>query len=92
LADIAGDEGMTSTAIDRVKSRKNFYRNLYRKEIILLMALLLMMFVWVVMIVYVATHRKVSDFYASSSNGIITPLKPMPVPNRSNKPLLEDVD
>jgi hypothetical protein len=72
---------MVSTVLEKVKSRKFFYRDLYRKELVLLIALI---------IVVAANHlRTVPYFYASSSDGILTPLTAMSQPNRSDKAMLQ---
>ena len=75
--------------LEKTKSRKFFYRDLYRKELTLLIILTIMACVWVVLIIWVATHRVVPSFYSSSSDGILTPLTVMSAPNRSNKVMLE---
>jgi hypothetical protein len=82
---------MVGMVLEQIKSRKFFYRNLYRKELIFLIAFLLMAIMWIVLIVIVAIDHMhtVPSFYATSSDGILTPLKPMPQPNRSAKAMLE---
>lgn len=80
---------MINTAIDETKSRKGFYRNLYRKELVVLIVLLVSQLVLIGMIMYVITHQTNPDFYATSSDGKLTPLKAMPAPNNSGVPLLK---
>jgi len=88
------DGGMSiviNTYIDRVKNRKNFFLNSYRKGLLILIFLLGMQVVWIMMIMFILFDRQgvIPDFYASSSNGMLTQLKPLPAPNMSDKPLLE---
>jgi hypothetical protein len=82
---------MVSTVLEKVKSRKFFYRDLYRKELVLLIALIIMSAVWIALIIVVAANhlRTVPYFYASSSDGILTPLTAMSQPNRSDKAMLQ---
>jgi hypothetical protein len=80
-----------NTNIDKIKSKKNFYIKAYRKELKVLIFLLGMQVLWIMMIMFVVIDRQgvIPRFFASSSVGILTPLKPLPVPNTSDKPLLE---
>ena len=82
---------MINTMIDNVKSHKNFYGKVYRKELIFLMALILTQVILIIMIMYIIIirHNEIPAFYSSSSDGILTPLKPLGAPNQSAKPLLE---
>jgi hypothetical protein len=80
---------MINTAIDQVKARKFFYRNYYRKGLNLLIVLLALEFVLTGISFVIIKDYKIPKFYASSSDGILTSLKPMPEPNRSNKFLLD---
>jgi len=82
---------MIGTVIQKAKSRKFFYRDLYRKELVLTIVFGIMAAVWLVLIMFVAVDhlRAVPYFYASSSDGILTPLTAMSQPNRSNKAMLE---
>lgn len=82
---------MANTIIEQVKSRKFFYRNLYRKELVLLIIFIAMAIMWIglIMSVSIKHSRTVPDFYASSSDGILTPLQALSQPNRSSKAILE---
>ncbi len=82
---------MSGVLLDQIKSRKFFYRNLYRKELIALIILAMMAVVWIILIAWVALDhmRTVPSFYACSSDGILTPLKALSQPNRSDKAILE---
>jgi len=80
---------MINTAIEKIKLRKGFYRDLYRKELLILIIFLVSQFVIIGMVMYVFTNQNMPPFYASSSDGILTPLKAMPTPNRSDTPLLK---
>jgi len=80
---------MINTAIDQVKARKFFYRNYYRKGLNILIGMLALEFILTGFSFVIVKDYKVPKFYASSSDGILTPLRSMPEPNRSNKFLLE---
>ena len=82
---------MVGMVLHNVKARKFFYRNLYRKELVLLIVLTITAAIWAALIMVVAIDhmRTVPYFYASSSDGILTPLRAMPVPNNTAKALLE---
>ncbi len=80
---------MINTAIEKIKSRKGFYRDLYRKELLVLIVFVVTQIVLIGMVMYVFSNQKVPAFYASSSDGILTPLQAMPAPNRLNTPLLK---
>jgi hypothetical protein len=77
-----------NTTIEKIKERKHFYRDLYRKELIILIVLMISQFVLVGLVMYGFMDQKIPAFYASTSDGILSPLKAMPAPNRSDKPLL----
>lgn len=80
---------MINTAIEKIKSRKNFFRDLYRKELVVLTVFLFSQIILIGTVMYVFTNQKMPSFYASSSDGILTSLKSMPVPNRSDTALLK---
>lgn len=79
---------MTNTLIDQVKSKKFFYRDYYRRTIKVLVVCQFIIVALIAALFYFATHRPIPGFYASSSNGVITPLKPLNQPNYSNTALL----
>lgn len=79
---------MTNTIIEQVKKQKFFYRDAYRKVAKLLVVCQFIIIVLIALLFYFATHQPVPGFYASSSNGIITPLRPLNQPNYSNTALL----
>jgi hypothetical protein len=78
-------------AIEHAKAKKNFYSTAYRKELIFLIASLVIQGILILMIIFFMLdyQTKLPGFYSSSSDGQILPLKPLPVANQSNKPLLE---
>lgn len=79
---------MTNTLIDAVKVQKFFYRDRYRAAIKLLVVCQFIIILLIPLVFYFGTHRPVPGFYASSSNGAITPLNALNEPNYSNKALL----
>lgn len=80
-----------SLMLENVKNRKHFHRNLFRKELVVLMVSTIMVLIWVILIMIVAADhmRTVPSFFACSSDGLLTPLNPMSQPNRSDKAILE---
>lgn len=80
---------MINTVIEQVKSQKYFYRNIYRKALNILIVILFIEAILTAALIYVVTHRPLPYFYASSSDGILTPLKALPEPNRSSTAMLE---
>lgn len=79
---------MTNTILEQVKAQKYFYRDYYRKAAKLLVICQFVIVALIAALFYFATHRPVPGFYASSSNGAITPLTALSQPNYSNTALL----
>lgn len=71
---------MTNTVIELVKAQKFFYRDNYRKALKVLFFCQFLILVLVIVNFYFATHRTIPGFYASSSDGFITPLKSLDKP------------
>ena len=79
---------MINTTIGQIKQRRFFYRGFYLKGLNMLLVLLAIEIVLAGVVLYISAHRQIPAFYASSSDGILSPIKAMPSPNLSNKPLL----
>jgi hypothetical protein len=78
-----------SELLERVKARKFFYRNYYRKAAGLLIIALALIVILSVSVVYVYLQRTIPAYYATSSDGKLVPLTPLNSPNYSNTPLIQ---
>ena len=65
---------MAELSNDLIKQQKNFYRELYRKDIKGLIGIFIIMSILVIGISYVSTHRPAPTYYATSSDGALVPL------------------
>jgi intracellular multiplication protein IcmL len=75
--------------LELVRLRNNFYRDNYRRVVF---ALLLMIFICIGLVVtigYLVTHRPAPQYFATSSDGRITPLYPLNEPMVSTSELLQ---
>lgn len=80
---------MTDDALVAVTLRNEFYRDSYRKVMI---ALLLCIFIILSLIgafVYIITHPPAPQYFATTTDGRITPLVPLDQPNLSQSALLQ---
>jgi hypothetical protein len=80
---------MINTIVAQTKSRRTFYRDFYKKGLSVLIVLLGLEVLMTMAIMFVFLHEAMPTFYASSSDGILTPLKAMPEPNRSTTAMLQ---
>jgi hypothetical protein len=65
---------MAEQSNDLIKQQKNFYRELYRRDIKGLIGIFIIMGLLVIGITYMATHRPDPTYYATSSDGALVPL------------------
>lgn len=79
---------MINWTVERSKTRKNFYRDYYRKAISVLVGVLFLQVIVLAATMYVFLHRTKPQFYSSSSDGELTKLTALAVPNNSNVPLI----
>lgn len=80
---------MSTEALDRVKERKNFYRDHYRAACNILGLVLLIILFLILLIFYLYLTRQPPAFYATSSDGKLVSLVPLDAPNYSDKPLIQ---
>lgn len=80
---------MISDQLALVKTRKNFYRDNYRRACTALLISLALILVLSFLVAYLFIQRSLPDFYATSMNGRLTHLTPFSTPNYSSKPLIE---
>ncbi len=80
---------MINRVVEQSKTRKNFYRDYYRKAVSVLVGVLFLQVIVLAATMYVFLHRTVPQFYSSSSDGDLTKLTALSAPNNSNNPLIE---
>ncbi len=80
---------MASEALEKVKGRKNFYRDYYRGACNVLWLVLLVILMLSLAIIYIYISRQPPDFYATSYDGKLVSLTPLETPNYSSKPLIQ---
>lgn len=80
---------MSRTSWELIKGHKNFYVNVYRRGLTILIGSVLLNVGIGLLIAFAYFHQPVRDYYATS--GITPPIKlnPMSAPNMSSQPLLE---
>ena len=79
---------MSQQSVREIKLRKGFYRNSFRRAVVMLILSLIVNLSLIAVIYYKLVTKPGHDFYATS--GIKPPIKldPMPTPNYSSKYLL----
>jgi intracellular multiplication protein IcmL len=80
---------MLSEILEKIKLRKNFYRDCYFRALSFLVFSFAVVIILLLMIVVLATNRGEPSYYATSSSGVITPLNALTQPNYSHTPLIE---
>jgi intracellular multiplication protein IcmL len=71
---------MSTDALELVRLRNNFYRDNYRRLVGILLVLIFINLGLIGSIVYLITHRPAPQYFATSTDGRITPLYPMSEP------------
>lgn len=69
---------MIGPSLDEIKNRKNFYRNNFRRAGMMLWFATIVIFVLTVIIIYQDIRKPAPYYYATSSDGRITQLIPVP--------------
>ncbi len=72
---------MTVASIPAIKSKENFYRNLYRKNLSFIVILLALLFIITIICAYDFLTRSAPRFYAASSNGNVIEVRPLGINN-----------
>lgn len=80
---------MTRPSLEDIKSQKNFFRNLYRRSVIMLMIMNFLSYALFAACIFVWLTQAPSDYYSTS--GVTNPiqLQPLDQPNRRSVPLLK---
>lgn len=80
---------MLADALDKIKKRKNFYRDCYFYALNLLFFNFSIIIVLGMVTIFLALTRVEPHYYATSISGITTPLSALKQPNYSSTPLIE---
>jgi len=80
---------MADDAVEIVKLRNEFYRDNYRKVVLALLLSCTVVVVLVGALTYIITHPPAPQYFATSTDGRITPLVPLDQPNLSTAALLQ---
>lgn len=80
---------MAQDALTVVALRNKFYKDSYRKVLMVLLLSLVLNFSLGAVLVYLITHPPKPRYFATSVNGRITPLFPLNEPNQSDAAVLQ---
>jgi len=80
---------MAESALEVVQMRKNFYRDSYRRVVIALLVMVITNLLLAFIIYYLATHQPEPKYFATSTDGRITPIYPLTAPMVSEAALLQ---
>lgn len=79
---------MISNYLEAIRSRKNFYRDNYRRATSALLVMMIIICCLIVAIIYVYFTQPPKDYYASNNAGGLAKLTPLNKPNMSATPLI----
>lgn len=80
---------MAQDALEVVTLRNNFYRDSYRRVLLILLLSIVINIGLSSLLYYIFTHPPKPKFFATSINGRITPLFPLNLPNQSDGAVLQ---
>lgn len=80
---------MADNAIEIVRLRNEFYRDNYRRLVMILLLSIVIIFLLGGSLIYIWTHPPSPRYFATATNGRIIPLVPLDEPNLSNAALLQ---
>src|SRR5262245_58488610 len=80
---------MAENALELVRLRNEFYRDSYRRVMMILLLAILVIFILAGSLTYVLTHPPAPRYFATDSTGRIIPLIPLDRPNLSTSALLQ---
>lgn len=80
---------MVDDAVELVRLRNNFYRDNYRRVVGSLLLMIVIMLLLITVIFYQITHRPEPQYFATSTDGRITPLFPLSEPMIAPNELLQ---
>jgi len=81
---------MASQLFDHVKSRRNFYRDCYRREAQILYVIIILIVLMFGANLYMYAVRGESQYFATSNEGGVVSLRAMNAPNYADQPLMSD--
>jgi len=76
---------MVHDALEVVKLRNDFYRDSYRKLVVIMILAMLVIGGLTFTVVYMVTHRPMPTYFASTDTGRIIPLIPLDQPNLTDQ-------
>lgn len=80
---------MAEDALTVVALRNDFYRDSYRKVMIILLVSVLLNVGLGAILYYIVSHPPLPKYFATSINGRITPIVPMDLPNQSDSAIAQ---
>jgi len=80
---------MVDDAVELVRLRNNFYRDNYRRVVGALLLMIIINLLLVIMVFYQITNRPSPQYFATSTDGRITPLYPLSEPMVAPNELLQ---
>ena len=80
---------MAQDALKTVALRNSFYRDSYRRVLIVLLISIIINISLAAVLVYMITHPPLPRYFATSINGRITPLFALDEPNQSDSAVLQ---
>lgn len=80
---------MADDAVEVVRLRNDFYRDNYRKVVLALLLSISIVVTLIGALTYIITHPPVPQYFATTTDGRITPLVPLDQPNLSSAALLQ---
>jgi len=80
---------MAEDALTIVALRNDFYRDSYRKVMVILLLSVILNIGLGAVLFYIVTHPPMPKYFATSINGRITPVQPLDEPNQSDSAVLQ---
>ena len=80
---------MAQDALKTVALRNSFYRDSYRRVLVVLLISIIINLTLAAVLVYMVTHPPLPQYFATSINGRITPLFALDEPNQSDSAVLQ---
>ncbi|MES1986730.1 MAG: DotI/IcmL/TraM family protein, partial [Pseudomonadota bacterium] len=82
-------EQISTDAVETVMLRNGFYRDSYRRVMLVLLLAIMLIVGLSVVLGYLITHPPEPKYFATTIDGRITPLIPLSQPNTSTSALLQ---
>ncbi len=89
VAAIKGDVDLAKSALETIRHRNDFYRDNYRKTMTALLVSIVLNILLILILGYLTVHHPAPTYFATSSDGRLTPLTPLDRPNMAQKTVLQ---